>query len=49
MGGIKATTLEMQARRRGYPYVRFDYRGHGQSSGKLIDTTLGDWCVHGSV
>ena len=45
MGGIKATTLEMQARRRGHPYLRFDYRGHGQSSGKVIDCTVGDWCA----
>jgi pimeloyl-ACP methyl ester carboxylesterase len=23
--------------------VRFDYRGHGASSGEFLDTTLGDW------
>ena len=45
MNGIKATMLEMHARRRGHPFVRFDYRGHGSSSGKFLDTTLGEWWV----
>jgi len=43
MNGTKATFLEMHARRRGHPFVRFDYRGHGASDGEFEDTTLGDW------
>ncbi len=45
MYGTKATFLEMHARRRGHPFVRFDYRGHGASDGKFEDTCLGDWCA----
>lgn len=45
MDGVKAVTLEMQARQQGHPFVRFDYQGHGQSSGKFIDKTLGEWCA----
>ena len=43
MGGLKALALEKQARRLGIPYLRYDYQGHGQSSGTFIDKTLGDW------
>lgn len=35
--------LDMHARRNSHPFVRFDYRGHGASSGEFLDTTLGDW------
>lgn len=45
MDGVKAVTLEMQARQQGHPFVRFDYQGHGESSGKFIDKTLGEWCA----
>ena len=43
MTGTKATALESWCRARGQAYVRFDYRGHGQSSGRFEDGTIGRW------
>ncbi|WP_417456437.1 alpha/beta hydrolase [Kordiimonas sp.] len=43
MEGSKALALEEQARRAGRAFVRFDYQGHGQSSGKFADGTIGLW------
>jgi pimeloyl-ACP methyl ester carboxylesterase len=43
MTGIKATTLEHWCRRRGQAFVRFDYSGHGASSGRFADGTIGQW------
>jgi pimeloyl-ACP methyl ester carboxylesterase len=43
MTGIKATTLERWCRGRGQAFVRFDYSGHGASSGKFADGTIGRW------
>jgi pimeloyl-ACP methyl ester carboxylesterase len=43
MTGTKATALEAWARRRGRAFLRFDYRGHGQSSGRFEDGTIGAW------
>ncbi len=43
MTGTKATTLEDFCRARGQGFVRFDYRGHGVSSGRFEDGTIGDW------
>ncbi|MDZ7758608.1 alpha/beta hydrolase [Rhodohalobacter sp.] len=43
MEGTKATFLEKQCKKRGRAYIRFDYRGHGQSDGKFEDGTLTDW------
>ncbi len=43
MSGTKARALEAYARRRGRDFLRFDYRGHGQSSGRFEDATIGDW------
>ena len=43
MTGTKATTLEAHCRRRGQAFLRFDYRGHGQSSGAFEDGTIGLW------
>jgi pimeloyl-ACP methyl ester carboxylesterase len=43
MTGGKATALEAWARRCGRDFVRFDYRGHGASSGRFEDATIGDW------
>jgi pimeloyl-ACP methyl ester carboxylesterase len=43
MTGIKATTLERWCRGRGHAFVRFDYSGHGASSGKFADGTIGRW------
>jgi pimeloyl-ACP methyl ester carboxylesterase len=43
MTGIKATTLERWCRGRGQAFVRFDYSGHGASSGKFAEGTIGRW------
>ncbi|WP_119461028.1 alpha/beta fold hydrolase [Rhodospirillaceae bacterium SYSU D60014] len=43
MTGTKATALEDFCRARGQAFVRFDYSGHGQSSGAFRDGTIGRW------
>jgi pimeloyl-ACP methyl ester carboxylesterase len=43
MTGTKALFLEDYCRRRGRAYVRFDYFGHGQSSGDFGQGTIGRW------
>ncbi len=43
MMGAKAGYLAERCAEAGVPYLRFDYRGHGQSGGRLTDFTLGDW------
>ena len=43
MTGTKATALEAAMRQSGREYLRFDYGGHGQSSGKFEDGTIGSW------
>ncbi len=43
MTGTKAMALEEFCRRRGQAYVRFDYFGHGASSGRFEDATIGRW------
>ena len=43
MSGTKALFLEDYCRRRGRAYVRFDYFGHGQSSGDFARGTIGRW------
>jgi pimeloyl-ACP methyl ester carboxylesterase len=43
MTGTKAVALEGLCRARGRAYLRFDYTGHGQSSGKFKDGTIGGW------
>lgn len=43
MTGTKATALEKHALEKGYGYVRFDYSGHGRSSGNFRDGTIGRW------
>ena len=43
MTGTKALALEAWAQRRGQAFVRFDYLGHGQSSGRFEDGTIGRW------
>ena len=43
MRGGKATALAHLAEARGRSAVRFDYSGHGASSGKLEDGTIGKW------
>ncbi|MBL4621493.1 MAG: alpha/beta hydrolase [Immundisolibacteraceae bacterium] len=43
MTGTKAQTLEAHCAAQGRAFVRFDYLGHGQSSGKFADGTIGRW------
>ena len=43
MTGTKALFLDEYCRRRGRAYVRFDYFGHGASSGDFADGTVGRW------
>ncbi len=43
MSGIKALFLENYCRSRGQTYVRFDYFGHGASSGDFAAGTIGRW------
>jgi pimeloyl-ACP methyl ester carboxylesterase len=43
MTGTKATYLDEWCRARGQAFLRFDYQGHGQSSGRLVDGTIGAW------
>jgi pimeloyl-ACP methyl ester carboxylesterase len=43
MTGTKATFLEAWARERGRGFLRFDYSGHGASSGDFLDGTIGGW------
>jgi pimeloyl-ACP methyl ester carboxylesterase len=43
MTGTKATYLESACQRLGQAYVRFDYSGHGASSGKFEEGTIGSW------
>lgn len=45
MTGTKATHLEAHCIRQGVAYTRFDYSGHGQSSGKFADGTIGQWAA----
>jgi pimeloyl-ACP methyl ester carboxylesterase len=43
MTGTKAMALEAWAGRTGRSFLRFDYLGHGQSSGRFEDGTIGRW------
>ncbi len=43
MAGTKALFLEECCRQRGRAYLRFDYFGHGASSGDFVDGTIGRW------
>ena len=43
MEGSKALHLENWARGSGRAFLRFDYTGHGQSSGDFTDGCIGDW------
>ena len=43
MTGTKAEALAEWAERSGRAYLRFDYFGHGASSGDFIDGTIGRW------
>lgn len=43
MEGSKALALDAFCQARGQAYVRFDYSGHGRSSGDFTDGTIGAW------
>ena len=43
MQGTKAVFLEDWARRQGRAFLRFDYSGHGDSSGDFAEGCIGDW------
>lgn len=43
MGGTKAVHLEAWAKAQGRAFLRFDYSGHGESSGDFLDGCIGDW------
>ena len=43
MTGSKAIALEKHCKKRGQAFLRFDYTGHGESSGAFSDGTIGKW------
>jgi pimeloyl-ACP methyl ester carboxylesterase len=43
MDGTKAIYLEEWAKSKGRAFLRFDYSGHGQSSGEFVDGSIGEW------
>ncbi|MDH2325469.1 alpha/beta fold hydrolase [Cereibacter sp. SYSU M97828] len=43
MEGTKALALQDWAEREGRTFLRFDYSGHGQSSGTFTEGAIGDW------
>ncbi|MEW9918899.1 alpha/beta fold hydrolase [Marimonas sp. MJW-29] len=43
MQGTKAVFLEEWAQKEGRAFLRFDYSGHGESSGDFTDGCIGDW------
>lgn len=45
MTGTKAIHLQAWAEAQGRAFLRFDYSGHGQSSGAFLDGAIGDWAA----
>ena len=43
MEGSKALFLEQWAKSQGRAFLRFDYSGHGVSSGDFVEGAIGDW------
>jgi len=43
MQGKKALYIERWAKNNNHSFLRFDYSGHGQSSGKIETTCFSDW------
>ena len=43
MDGTKALAVAEWAGGKGFGMIRFDYSGHGRSSGKFLDGTIGAW------
>lgn len=48
MGSTKALVMAAFARERRLPMLRFDYSGHGLSSGSLLEASIGDWLEEAS-
>ena len=48
MTGTKATALSKWCIEKKYNFVRFDYSGHGQSSGKFEDGGITKWSIEAS-
>lgn len=49
MTGSKALYLQNWAQSQGRAFLRFDYSGHGQSSGQFQDGAIGDWFADAEV
>jgi len=49
MTGTKAVHLEAWARRTGREFLRFDYSGHGESSGQFTEGCIGDWAEDAAI
>jgi pimeloyl-ACP methyl ester carboxylesterase len=45
MHSTKALAIDAFAAARGMAYLRFDYSGHGESSGRFEDGTIGHWAA----
>ena len=45
MTGQKAISLEEWAIENNHSFLRFDYSGHGNSSGKFKDFVISDWIL----
>lgn len=45
MTGTKALFLQDWAQAQGRGFIRFDYSGHGQSSGRFEEGSIGDWAA----
>jgi len=43
MQGDKALALESWCRQQGRQFTRFDYSGHGESDGELVEGSIGQW------
>jgi len=43
MQGTKAIALQQLCTANHWPYVRFDYSGHGQSAGNFVDGNIDSW------
>ncbi len=43
MTGTKAMAVAAWCRQRDIPFLRFDYQGHGRSSGEFTQGTIGSW------
>jgi pimeloyl-ACP methyl ester carboxylesterase len=43
MGATKAMTLDAWAKRQGRSLIRFDYTGHGESTGVFAEATISTW------